>query len=271
MASVYRVVHVVPVGTSLLSNFQRVFPNVVEEWGFVGWDRWAPDDPGQARLCSSYPLVLERLSGFVSSQGYGASAELSPFSRAVSVFGHGRDGVLVILYSTSTCNSKLAREAIARFLRGEGYHVQEAEIRSTRSADEFEDGLVELLDKVVRLIVDWKRKGARVYVNATPGYKAEASFLVIASLLAGADAVYYMHEAFRDLVILPAIPIKIREDVEKIIEIFKTPRNPREAEELIGSPQILRELELNGILARDTKGYRVRKWLAKLHEISRTD
>lgn len=264
----YRFVHVSPVGTSLLSNFQRDFRRKVEEWGFVDWDRWAPDDPRQDLLCSKYHLVSGELASYLSSKRYSASAELSPFERTLSVFGHKRGETLVILYSTSTCNSRLARDAIAGFLRSEGFHVQEAEIRSTRGVDEFEEGLVELVDKVVRLIVDWKRRGARVFVNATPGYKAEASFLVLASLLAGADFIYYAHEAFKDLVMLPAIPIRIEESIERIARIFREPRDPVEAEQILGDPGRLKDLELSGIITMDRGRYVTRKWIRKLLEVS---
>jgi hypothetical protein len=58
----YRFVHVVPVGTSLLGNFQRDFPDRVSGWGFSGWDRWAPDDPRQDLLYSRYGRFLGALS-----------------------------------------------------------------------------------------------------------------------------------------------------------------------------------------------------------------
>jgi len=262
----YRFVHVVPVGTSLLGNFQRDFAERVSIWGFSGWDRWAPDDRRQDLLCSRYGEVLADLSSYLSSRGFEVSAELSPLRRAFDLFGHPPGETLVMLYSTETCNSRLAREAIAGFLRGFGYHVNEASIRGVRSSDDFEEGLVEVLDKVVRLIVDWRARGARVFVNATPGYKAESSFLVLSSLLAGADVIYYMHESFRDIVILPSIPIEIRREYMELIKRFSEPREPREAEEIAGTPDRLRELVLRGIVKLDRNRYVVRRWARKLLE-----
>lgn len=262
----YRFVHVIPVGTSLLGNFQRDFPKRVSGWGFSNWDRWAPDDRRQDLLCSRYKEVFVELSSYLSSRGFEASAELSPLRRAFDLFGHPPDKTLIMLYSTETCNSRLAMETIAGFLRDRGYHVNEASIRGVRSSDDFEEGLVEVLDKVVRLIMDWRARGARVFVNATPGYKAESSFLVLASLLAGADVIYYMHESFRDIVILPSIPIEIRREYVELIKRFSEPREQREAEEIAGTPDRLRELVLRGIVKSDGYKYITRRWARKLLE-----
>ena len=264
----YRWIHVAPVGTSLLGNFQRSFPNVVKDWGFENWDRWSPEDPRQDTLCSRFSEVSEKLIDFIKDRGASACAELAPLERALEVFGHGASETMVILYSTQTCNSRLAREAIATYLRGRGLHVQEAEVRGISSVDDFEEGLVDILDKVVRLIASWKRRGAGVFINATPGFKAEASFLVIASLLAEADAAYYMHESFRELVILPAIPLEIRRQYLETAKKFLKTKTPSEAEDIAGSPERLRELELRGLVARTPTGYTARKWFRKLLEIT---
>lgn len=260
--------HVIPIGTSLLGNYQREYSSRVSEWGFDGWDRWAPDDPRQEKLCSRYREVLNELIKYISAKGPQASAELQPFERARSIFGHGVSDTLVILYSTQTCNSRLAREAVASYLRERGFHVSEAEIKSTRSIDDFEEGLVDLIDKVVRLVIDWRRRGARVFINATPGFKAEASFLVIASLLTDADVIYYMHESFRDIVTLPSIPLEIKRKYLEILRNFLEPRDPREAELITGSAEILRELELRGLVKKDHRGYTTRKWVKKLIEVT---
>ncbi len=103
---------------------------------------------------------------------------------------------------------------------------------------------MKLVDKVVRLVVDWKRKGSRVFVNATPGYRAETSFLVLASLLRASMLFIYMYEAFKDLVILPVILIEIKEGIKNIVQIFRVHRDPMEAEQILGSPERLRNLEL---------------------------
>lgn len=264
----YRWIHVAPVGTSLLGNFQRSFPNIVKDWGFEGWDRWSPEDPRQDALCARFSEVSKKLIDFIREKGASACAELAPLERALQVFGHGASETMVILYSTQTCNSRLAREAVAEHLRSRGFHVQEAEVRGISSIDDFEEGLVDILDKVVRLIASWKRRGAGVFINATPGFKAEASFLVIASLLAEADAAYYMHESFRELVILPAIPLEIKRQYLETAKKLLEPRSVSEAEDIAGSPERLRELELRGLVARTPTGYTARKWLRKLLEIT---
>jgi CRISPR/Cas system-associated protein Csm6 len=108
------------------------------------------------------------------------------------------------------------------FLRGEGYLVESVEVRALRSVDDFELGLVEVLDKVVRFVVRRRSEGVKVYVNATPGFKAEVTFLVIASILAGANAVVYIHDSFRSPVLLPIPPLSLNTKlVNDVLELFK--------------------------------------------------
>jgi CRISPR/Cas system-associated protein Csm6 len=66
----------------------------------------------------------------------------------------------------------------------------------------------------------------------------------------GADVIYYMHESFRDIVILPSI-LKIRREYMELIKRFSEPREPREAEEIAGTSDRLRELVLGGIVKLD--------------------
>jgi len=265
-------VHVVPVGTSLLGNVARSssLGGRVRELGFEGWDRWSPDDPRQETLCERRSEVHGLLREFLDSSRYEASAELYPLNMALNRFGCVRERSLVILYSTNTCNSRIAREALADFLRREGFEVVEKEIIAIRSQEDFDNGLVSILDEVIEEIIKWRDSGARVYVNATPGFKAEVSFLVIASLMSCVDGVYYSHESFRELVVLPGLPLAIRGEFLEKLRYFEEPREPSEAEEIIGSSEILRDLLLRGLIQRKDGKYMIREWIKKIISVSPT-
>jgi hypothetical protein len=52
----------------------------------------------------------------------------------------------------------------------------------------------------------------------------------------------------------------------ELIKRFSEPREPREAEEIAGTPDRLRELVLRGIVKLDRNRYVARRWARKLLE-----
>jgi putative CRISPR-associated protein (TIGR02619 family) len=228
-----RFVYVCPVGTSLLQNFVRDlrFRGVVERFrGFrvEEWFRLSPDDPlnvvPDGYVCSVVRghELFSALLDFLRSSSREACAEVNGIYGIRDLFGHSPKDVEVLLYHTRTCNSRLCSMVLEDFLRGEGYLVESVEVRALRSVDDFELGLVEVLDKVVRFVVRRRSEGVKVYVNATPGFKAEVTFLVIASILAGVNAVVYIHESFRSPVLLPIPPLSLNTKlVNDVLELFK--------------------------------------------------
>jgi putative CRISPR-associated protein (TIGR02619 family) len=228
-----RFVYVCPVGTSLLQNFVRDlrFRGVVERFrGFrvEEWFRLSPDDPlnvvPDGYVCSVVRghELFSALLDFLRSSSREACAEVNGIYGIRDLFGHSPRDVEVLLYHTRTCNSRLCSMVLEDFLRGEGYLVESVEVRALRSVDDFELGLVEVLDKVVRFVVRRRSEGVKVYVNATPGFKAEVTFLVIASILAGANAVVYIHDSFRSPVLLPIPPLSLNTKlVNDVLELFK--------------------------------------------------
>jgi CRISPR/Cas system-associated protein Csm6 len=52
--------------------------------------------------------------------------------------------------------------------------------------------------------------GRKLYLNATGGYKPESAFALVSALLLGYNGVYYIHEAYRRLVVLPSPPLSLR-------------------------------------------------------------
>ena len=265
-------VHIVPVGTSLLGNVSRDkdFGVYVEELGFKDWERWSPDDPRQRILCEKKSAALDLLRSFVEKKGFEASAELTPLDLFLKAHGHSPGETMVILYSTDTCNSLLARDAVAEFLEKKGFKVVLKQIVGIRSVEDFDEGLKDLLDKIVSEIIRHKNEGRKVFVNASPGFKSETTFLVIAALIACADKIYYAHESFRKIVYIPGIPLTIREDIINILRNFEEEIDQREAEERLGGGEIVRDFELRGLIEKRKGLYKTREWIKNIINITTT-
>jgi len=274
---VVRFVYVCPVGTSLLQNFVRDlrWGDVVKRFeGFRirDWFRLSPDDflniVPDGYICSVVRghELFNVLLDFLRFNPREACAEVNGVYGIRDLFGHNLRDVEVILYHTRTCNSRLCSSVLEDFLRSEGYLVESIEIRALRSVDDFELGLIEVLDKVVRLVVKKRSEGIKVYVNATPGFKSEVTFLVIASILAGANAVVYVHESFRSPVLLPVPPLTLNTKVvSDVLELFKDMSclDTYYVNEGLGSELVTNMLDL-GVLRLEEGRVCIREWVKHL-------
>jgi len=219
--------HVIATGTSLLRNFEFRFRDRARELGIEGWFRLPPGDPrqevaeGVARAGHGNE-VYEALRDFLVNDPEGASAELNAFLNYVRVAGHAPPSeVGVLVYSTDTGVGYLCATLIHEYLRSKGYAtVGAAPVRVEglgTSEESFDDGLANLLDRVISVVKEEAGKGVKVYVNATAGFKAETSFLILAATLANATAAYYIHEAFREVIELPLPPLSINPKVKQLV------------------------------------------------------
>jgi len=84
----------------------------------------------------------------------------------------------------------------------------------------FNNGLIELVDKFARIIINKTKQDYKVIVNSTAGFKAETAYITIMAMLAGAWRIVYMHEGFKEVVQLLSLPLAIDErymrDLRKI-------------------------------------------------------
>ncbi|NPA97224.1 MAG: putative CRISPR-associated protein [Crenarchaeota archaeon] len=279
----YRNVVVSPVGTSLLGNFVGAARSgrcgycleVVERFeglGIDGWARLGLDDERNrypdGLLCGFVEGsdVVEALARFVEEWGARSCAEVSGIEAIRSMYSINPSETLVVLLPTKTCNSLLCSRAIERFLRARYVGVETVPLRYVGSEDDFDEFALEVLDKVVKRVKSERARGRRVFVNAAPGFKAEVSFLVLASILAGANAVVYIHEAFRVGVSLPIPPIAIdRNYLSRIAKAF----SDRQCIDLGIAMQILSEEEIveaidRGILRKKHGEICIRNWIKYL-------
>ncbi len=280
-----RNVIVSPVGTSLLGNaiYARVleqYEKLFKEHGIEvselprlkAFDkRNIPQEDGVVCKLLSDSGLRSSVMAYIEKVGSRASAEIRGINEIANIFSLTPSETLVLLYSTATCNSRFCADMVASFLRGRGYSVEieDIPIRYAEEEEGFYETIAELLDRVVSRVIDYKRRGMKIYVNATPGYKAEVSFLTLASLLAGADSIIYIHEAFDRAVILPQPPIKMgidREKLRKILGIFRD-TNEMELRYVAGvelSDEEIRWLRDSAIVKMEPGKIRLRPWVRTL-------
>lgn len=278
-----RYLYISLVGTSILRNVcQRVKDKWIEKHRDIEtWYNMGLDDPRNiypdGMLCKLKVYehdLYEDLVDVAISLAEKASAEISGFTGLTSICNHSRSAVNIVLYPTASCTSILSAELNRIVLLKLGFKSIEIEILEKLGRSEsFEEGLIELLDKVITRIEEARSRGIRVFVNATPGFKAESSFLVLASLLAGASGVIYIHETFREPIFMPAIPIGIDREFAEIVENIGD-RIPLEAWSSIEFEKRL-ELRERGIVRCVEDYCEIRPWISalvkRLRQIPRTN
>jgi len=168
----------VTVGTSLLSNAKRVL-NVEN-----------PDPQQLANYLAREAPVR-------------ASAETNSLQRLLQ-----EDDRLVFLCS-QTPEGKQCATALESHYKRAGHTTQVVEVPDLTYADSSFKmrGLRSLVATLIQQIQDEKKQNRNVIINATGGFKAEITYATVVGLLFDVP-VYYIHEAFRDIIELPPTPIK---------------------------------------------------------------
>jgi putative CRISPR-associated protein (TIGR02619 family) len=219
------------VGTSLLRNFvaDTRFRSIVDRFAMVDWDRVAVDDPRNTYpsgvICRALKNVelLAKLEQFALENPVRALAEVNGIETTLTKFPTPRGAVDVVLIASQTCNSLLCAQIARKVLKAMGYsNVEVVEVRALKSVDEFDEGLLELLDKVAEHIEGYLKRGYKVVVSATPGFKAETAFLTIVAMLLGIPSIY-IHESFKAPVTLPVLPIRVdTATLSEVLELFRS-------------------------------------------------
>lgn len=266
-------VHLIPVGTSILRNFASIKgESLVEKYGMKDWFMMDPEDERQRKVESFAHRgneVLERLLSYVNEVPRESSAELNSFYRFIEFKMQHPPEIEVYLYSTDTGTSWLCANVIYHHLNERSFKVQQPiKLRGLgRGVLHFEEGLIEVVDKVVRIIKSKKSQGLRVFVNATAGFKPESTFIVMASTLAGADQVYYIHESFKEVVSIPLLPITINPNYVEVLKMLKEPMPKYLARErLMYRGLDLMDLEEKRLIKEEEGMILLREWVRKLIE-----
>ncbi|HXF04048.1 MAG TPA: putative CRISPR-associated protein [Blastocatellia bacterium] len=166
------------VGTSLLSNARRDL------------NEQQPDEYQLANYLRQTDAVK-------------ASAETNSLSRLLTE-GDER----IVFLCSQTVEGKQCAEALARHYENSGCETRVIEVPDlTYTESRFKmRGLRSLVATLIDQIRREKAQGRSVLINATGGFKAEIAYATLVGLLFDVP-VYYIHEAFRDIIEMPPTPI----------------------------------------------------------------
>lgn len=261
-------IHLSAVGTSLLRNAEDKDPKIKDKLITLGLERWynlSLDDKKQMIIVQNRSELKDILRNFIRENGDKASAELSSLLKAFKKFNHEPSDTKVFLYYTKSENSKLAGEVIKEYFSDLGYNVELAEVSKINSEENFYEGLTDLFDKVVTKLIKWRNEGHEIFINVTPGFKGESIFLSTAGLMLEAT-LYYLHESFNDIVVLPSPPITIKPNYIKIIKDLEKEGyviSMDRAEKILDKDTI-RKLEHLAIAEEKEGAITLRSWIKEL-------
>ncbi len=262
-------VHLVLVGTSLIRNAYRVLSGggaggcttpqgCLELLRVCGGDPRARDEKECCRRLSSGEArdCLAAVACLLDRDPYGMSAELNAMDWVLEKGCTGVDRV--VLYASDTPEGRLAAEMLAAWLRPacRGAEV-EAKVIQGLGKQPFWTGLVELAIALARDAREAYLGDRLVYLNATGGFKPESAAALLAAQAVAPVHPYYKHEAMRETVVLPYIPLaldrgRLRALRGKLHAAAETGEaSPEESPELAW---ILGFLEASGLATRASDG-----------------
>lgn len=259
--------HAILCGTSLLTNFGKT--EDAKKLDMIEWARLNPTDIKQIeieKLAHKGDKRFDILYEFLTNNPKANSAELNTFIRFCELYNAEREA---LLYCTDTGTGVLCANVIHEYLQNSNYARMVSEpqrLKYFKSSEEFDDALVDIIERLTKIIINKKRQGFKVHINASGGFKPESTYAVIAALLSGADSIYYRFETFRDLIKLPAIPLKLNiEEHKRLIEELRDSKKPLDTllEEGFERDYIDRLKEI-GFIEMDGIYVRLRRWLKYL-------
>lgn len=261
--------HLFTVGAAIVKNLARKgrenLRGVFSRWLSIPFD----DVEGQERIeAEAEGEIFEYVLGEVNARPRELSAELNAFYGFLGLHKSSPDNIIVELFSTDTAVGMFCARVIREHLEARNFKTRPVVRVSGLGLGslKFEEGLVSLLDALASSVSEAKGRGWRVYVNATGGFKPETAYAVMSAFLFGADAAYYMHELFRDVVVIYPFPMMI--DGELVSELRRVNESPIESFKGIGHPKLgylkLEDLEARGLVERSGGLVKVKSWVEEL-------
>lgn len=199
--------HIITVGNSIITNFQKrsnlesSIKNAKE--GDKIWDELIKDK-----------AFLNKVFEFVMFAPKENSAEINTFERFLEKTGVKHSSCLIYLCGTKTASNEIAKSVLERYLKEKGCELLnpkevsgyfwEMNFSEEVAGEEFTRGISELLDTFLRIATKKKEEGYKVVFNPTGGMKPHVITCALAGFMT-ASPVYYIHENFQELVILPPL------------------------------------------------------------------
>lgn len=216
--------HVVSVGTSVLRNLLREDPSL------FGWCR----DVLEGRDVGVTNEMISKASSYLHTN-YGLSAELNAMWEDIE--GGNVDRVYLLV--SDTLEGFIASKILEDFFKVKGIEVRTIKIVNLGKI--FDEGLLNLVDEVSKIINEAEKEKCKVALNLTGGFKPESAFLYLTGCILNATKAYYIHESMRSRVELPIIPLSIP---QKWLSILKKIKDVKEYKELIKNIGIKNVVEL---------------------------
>jgi putative CRISPR-associated protein (TIGR02619 family) len=126
------------------------------------------------------------------------------------VLGGGCRGVdYVVLLATDTPEGRAAARVLDDHLSRRGCPSRVRVVPGLGAHRLFWAGLADLVRVVAEEARSAYTAGSRVYLNATGGFKPESGAALLAAMAAAPVVPYYKHEAMRETVFLPLLPVAL--------------------------------------------------------------
>jgi len=131
-----------------------------------------------------------------------ACAETNSLSRLL------REHDRILLMCSETEEGYNCAQVLRKYYAGKGYDARVQEVKDLTYAEKrFKmRGLRSLVATLIDAICSERMAGREVVVNATGGFKAEIAYATLVGLLFDVR-VYYIHDAFREIIEMPPAPI----------------------------------------------------------------
>ena len=217
-----RWIHLITVGASLAQNALRLGVNSLGELNIR--DLRGLEKALEGEAISFEELVGELLNAVLDSPK-AMSAELNTCLDILKEGFELRRVQLIYLFHTDTWIGRLCGRVLQRFFDRvsvrdfDGFIAcqEPIEVEGLGDPRRFREGLANLLGLIAEHVAIFKKMGDRVLIHATGGFKPESAMALLAANLPGLGApVLYIHEHFKEVVRIPAIPLSPR--LERIFE-----------------------------------------------------
>ena len=202
-------VHIVTVGVSLASNFEK------EKSG-----KRVPEEEIETKLAqmttAEKTQYVKRLLKYAQDKYQTgeiaeASAELNALTRYL------KEMSIAYLLHTDTNLGECCAKALKQYLENQGPKVAEPiQITGLHSPETFQKGLAHLVHETANILENHKN----VRICATGGFKPEIAIASVLGFIAQAP-VYYIHETFKRQIQLPALPIDWKHPIQKYQKALK--------------------------------------------------
>ncbi|MEB3860975.1 MAG: putative CRISPR-associated protein [Desulfurococcales archaeon] len=230
-----KVNHIVVSGTSILRNAARqASGDIAKILGDCGVARPLSDVDAECMRhavqgSEVYREALDRLR----LDPCRVSAEVNAMAPWLGLCGKGLDGPSridrVVILHTDTGAGMLAAKVLAHYLR----EVVGSAVAGARRVDGFgiPGSMARGLVQLAKAIKEEAAHGDVTLLNVTGGFKPESGYAILAGIAHyKIAAAYYIHEAFRDTVVIPLLPASIVEDLPRASSDMIPVRGRRELE-----------------------------------------